>query len=101
MVSIAVKVGLKGQIVIPKVFRDEYGISPGEEILLNEEDGELVVQKKEQEDPIVVFERLAQLAHKKKTKFALKGWDEKQIEERLQRTIPRVKLARPAKEIPA
>ena len=34
MVSIRVKVGPKGQIVIPKVFREAYGIKEGGEVLL-------------------------------------------------------------------
>ncbi len=41
-----VKVNEKGQIVIPKVFRDAYGIAPGSEILLAERDNCLVIEKK-------------------------------------------------------
>ncbi len=34
MVSIRVKVGLKGQVVIPKVFREAYGIKEGGEVII-------------------------------------------------------------------
>ncbi|MBI2671827.1 AbrB/MazE/SpoVT family DNA-binding domain-containing protein [Candidatus Woesearchaeota archaeon] len=57
MVRINVKVGPKGQIVIPKVFRNEYNISPGDEIVLRENNQNLVIEKKE--DPIVEMEKLA------------------------------------------
>lgn len=57
MVRINVKVGPKGQIVIPKVFRNEYNISPGDEIVLRENNQNLVIEKKE--DPIAEMEKLA------------------------------------------
>lgn len=46
MVFIAVSVNEKGQIVIPKAFRDAYGIRPGSEIMIGEKGNELVIQKK-------------------------------------------------------
>ncbi len=46
MVYVSVKVNEKGQIVIPKVFRDSYGIEPGSEITLGEKNNELVIGKK-------------------------------------------------------
>jgi len=53
MVSIAVRVGPKGQLVIPKVFRDEYNIAPGDAILVLEEDHKLVIEKPK--DPVRYF----------------------------------------------
>lgn len=53
LVSIKVKVGPKGQIVIPKVFRDAYGIKEGgEAIIIPTEDG-LVIKKKKSVDEIL------------------------------------------------
>ena len=57
MGRINVKVGLKGQIVIPKVFRDEYNISPGDEIVLMENSNNLVIEKIS--DPIKKMEEWA------------------------------------------
>ncbi len=47
MVSIMqkVKVGPKGQIVIPKIFRENLGIVPGRDILLGYENNKLIIQK--------------------------------------------------------
>mgnify|MGYP001606800604 CR=1 FL=1 len=46
MVYVNVKVNEKGQIVIPKVFRDAYGIEPMSEVMLGEKDNELVIERK-------------------------------------------------------
>lgn len=45
MVKLRVRTGVKGQIVIPGVIRDKLGISPGEVLLIDEEDGEIVIEK--------------------------------------------------------
>ena len=46
MVFIKVSVNEKGQIVIPKAFREAYDIQPGSEIMIGEKNNELVIQKK-------------------------------------------------------
>ena len=46
MVYVTVSVNEKGQVVIPKVFRDAYGIEPGSHILIGEKNNELVIEKK-------------------------------------------------------
>ncbi len=43
--EIEVKVGPKGQVVIPKAFRDEFGIAPGDEVLVRDEKYGIVVKK--------------------------------------------------------
>ena len=40
-----VKVGPKGQIVIPKIFRDNFGILPGREVILEYEEGKLAIKQ--------------------------------------------------------
>jgi AbrB family looped-hinge helix DNA binding protein len=45
MVEIKTKIGAKGQVVIPKVFRDEYSLKPGMSICFNEEEGKLVISR--------------------------------------------------------
>jgi len=46
MVFIKVSVNEKGQIVIPKAFREAYDIRPGSEVMIGEKDKELVIRKK-------------------------------------------------------
>ena len=59
MAETVVNVGQKGQILIPKLLRDQFGILPGQPALLQEtEDGLLV--KHLPEDPIRLFESIAQ-----------------------------------------
>lgn len=45
MVEIKTKVGAKGQIVIPKPFREEYGIMPGSTVALKEEEGKITISR--------------------------------------------------------
>ncbi|MBS3171128.1 AbrB/MazE/SpoVT family DNA-binding domain-containing protein [Candidatus Woesearchaeota archaeon] len=57
MVRINVKVGPKGQIVIPKVVREEYNISPGDKIVIKENDQKIIIEKPT--DPILELERIS------------------------------------------
>ena len=45
LVSIRLKVGPKGQIVIPKVFREAYGIKEGGEVIVEPTEEGLVIKK--------------------------------------------------------
>jgi len=45
MVKLKVKVGVKGQVVIPKIIRDKLGIKPGEILLVDEEGGKIIMEK--------------------------------------------------------
>ncbi len=57
------KVGPKGQVVIPKDFREEMGIHPGSKVEFRfTEDG--IVIKKEDEETEKVFERIAKSGEK-------------------------------------
>jgi len=53
-----VKIGPKGQVVIPKYLRDEFHLAPGDEVLLGT-DGTKVTLTPATDDPIAFFERLA------------------------------------------
>lgn len=53
MVSIRLKVGPKGQIVIPKVFREAYGIKEGGEIIIEPTDKGLMIKRKKTPDELV------------------------------------------------
>ena len=39
------KVGPKGQVVLPKEMRDELGIAPGDEVMFDRGDDQIVVRK--------------------------------------------------------
>ncbi len=58
MVRISLRVGPKGQLVIPKVFRDEYNIHPGDAVVVKEEDHKLVIEKPK--DPVAALTALAE-----------------------------------------
>ena len=45
MVSVTTKVSSKGQVVLPKIFRDEYGLRPGQRVTIKEEGGKLIIEK--------------------------------------------------------
>lgn len=45
MVQIQMKVGPKGQVVIPKVFREEFSIMPGSKVVLTETKEGILVEK--------------------------------------------------------
>ena len=44
VIEVHVRVGSKGQVVIPKVVRDALGIGPGGEVTFSVEDGEVILR---------------------------------------------------------
>ncbi len=65
MVELKVTLGSKGQLVIPKVFRDYYMIYPKQQaIVKSTEEGVLITKNKE--DPIKILEKIAEIASKKR-----------------------------------
>jgi len=65
MVELKVRLGSKGQVVIPKIFRDSYKMYPNQEvIILPKEEG--VVIAKSKADPIRVLEMIAKIASEKR-----------------------------------
>lgn len=60
MVELKVRIGSKGQIVIPKIFRQAYKFYPEQEVVIkNDKEGVLI--KKQDED---IVERLREIANK-------------------------------------
>lgn len=64
MVEALIKVGEKGQILIPKILRDHFGIFPGHNALLKETKEGLLLRKVET-NPLEIFARTAQTSQKK------------------------------------
>jgi len=57
MVKLRLKVGEKGQILIPKLFRDKYGIREGEEIAMEPtEEGILLKGRPTREEVLLLLE---------------------------------------------
>ncbi|NJF24086.1 AbrB/MazE/SpoVT family DNA-binding domain-containing protein [Thermococcus sp. Bubb.Bath] len=53
MVSIRLKVGPKGQIVIPKVFREAYGIREGGEVIVEPTDNGLIIMPQKSKEDLI------------------------------------------------
>jgi AbrB family looped-hinge helix DNA binding protein len=47
------KVGPKGQVVVPKAIRDRLGILPGDEVVIDEVDGEIRIRRKPNWDSLI------------------------------------------------
>ncbi len=76
-----VKVGPKGQIVIPKIFRDEFEMFPGSDVLVEyTDDGIVITNDKEETEEI--FEDVAKTGKKVKRKIDPHEAYDSQMEER-------------------
>ncbi|HST40526.1 MAG TPA: AbrB/MazE/SpoVT family DNA-binding domain-containing protein [Conexibacter sp.] len=47
------KVGAKGQVVLPKELRERHGIRPGDEVLFDDELGQITIRKAETKAEII------------------------------------------------
>jgi AbrB family looped-hinge helix DNA binding protein len=47
------KVGAKGQVVLPKELRERHGIRPGDEVLFDDELGQITIRKAETKSEII------------------------------------------------
>lgn len=58
MVEVVTTVGPKGQILVPKILRNEYGIDPKDKVVLKEEKEGILI-KKQHTDAVNVFRSIA------------------------------------------
>ena len=79
------KMGQKGQVVIPKHFRDDLGLKPGEEVVMNNKGNELII-KRAASDFVEMAEAIAKSSPKVKITIEeiRKGYSE-QLDERYAR----------------
>jgi AbrB family looped-hinge helix DNA binding protein len=95
LVELRIKVGPKGQILIPKVFRDRYGLKEGDAVVIEpEEDGVLIRGRPSTRETEQEIERhLSELKARKITGPRLgelkKVYLEMEFEETHGETIPR------------
>src|SRR3989338_2870127 len=64
MVELKVRLGAKGQIVIPKIFRDSFKLYPKQEAIMKEEENGILITRNK-EDPIKILEKIKNGAWKK------------------------------------
>ena len=84
MIELNVKLGAKGQVVIPKIFRDNYKIYPKQEVIIVAKD-EGVLIKKQDDNIIEKLREIAKRINLKGEKISpkyLKKLRNKQYEER-------------------
>jgi len=79
-------IGPKGQVVIPKIFRDIEKISPGTEVLLELKDEGILIKKKEQIDIIKLMKNIAKSISKKDKVNSDKDYEE-MLEERWKKSV--------------
>lgn len=77
------KIGPKGQVVIPKIFRQAYNLAPGSEVVFEEREGGILLEKP-MLDIVKVAEEAAALARHKGRIDTHRLYHE-QIEKRLKR----------------
>ncbi len=83
------KVGPKGQVVIPKMFRDDLGMMPGEEVIVGNTGREIFI-KKSPTNIVEIAEAITRSIAKsgskvKVTTKLLKRLDEEEYEEKYER----------------
>ena len=74
MVQLTVKLGPKGQLLIPKILREEYKLFPGKDVIMKDTPGGVLISKPQIDDPVAFFERVAKQVGKKKT-YASKEYE--------------------------
>ena len=84
MTQKVVKVGKKGQVIIPKAMRKALKIEPGSKIIFTLEDGKVIL--KAFFDAVAVFKRIAQEINYNKEIDPHEAYEE-ELEERHKRTM--------------
>ncbi|MBI4142172.1 AbrB/MazE/SpoVT family DNA-binding domain-containing protein [Candidatus Woesearchaeota archaeon] len=83
MVILKMKIGPKGQVVIPKILRDKYKICPGDEVIVEESTTGVLIEKPFVDIVKIARECAERVQHNKKIDFDKTYYE--QIEKRLKR----------------
>jgi AbrB family looped-hinge helix DNA binding protein len=70
------KVGPKGQVVIPRVFRSAMKITPGSKVIVRLENDKIIVEKKKAQDVALEFEKMANRGRSMRKKIDPHGYEE-------------------------
>jgi len=67
LVALKLKIGSKGQVIIPKILRERYGMNEGDEVLIELcEDGILIKRKPSNEEIIETIRKIRGMVKDKK-----------------------------------
>ena len=81
MMSVRVRVGKRGRIVLPKEFRDALGIREGDELVMMLKDGRIIIEKAE--NPFKVLEEvLGEISFSRKLRGVAEEEGLKELRER-------------------
>ena len=85
--NVVMTVGPKGQVVIPKAFRDEFGLYPGAEVVVSSENRELKICRKSEQTEKIMAEigEFAKKYGKKDLKIDMNEEFEKEMEENVRK----------------
>ncbi len=83
MVKLRARLGPKGQVVIPHVFRKSYGLVPGSEVLIEDTSRGVLIEKPV-DDPIKAMREIANKGRQLRKIEPDKDWEE-ELEERWKR----------------
>ena len=90
MVELRVRLGSKGQVVIPKILRETYGMYPMQEVIISEKD-EGVIIKKPESDILEYFKKIAKIATEKRKGKPFK-YDKNEFYEQYEKRLKRAGL---------
>ncbi len=84
MVQLRVRLGPKGQVVIPKIFRNEFKLYQGEEVILEEEENGILITSP-QKNIVEELEKIAKTIKKELSQEEINKLKEEQYEDRTRR----------------
>ena len=84
MVQLRVRLGPKGQVVIPKIFRNEFKLYQGEEVILEEEENGILITSP-QKKIVKELEKIAKTIKKELSQEEINKLKEEQYEDRTRR----------------
>jgi len=85
MVRLRMKLGPKGQVVIPQIFRKSYGLVPGGDVIIEDTEKGVLIERPI-EDPIKKMREMAAKGRQLSKIESNKDWEE-ELEERWKKLL--------------